>query len=396
MTTDARSATRSSVLAELLATTPTTRQRLARGTGLSTATVTRTVEGLIAEGLAHDLHELASSSRGRRALLLEARADAHVTVGVDIGASNTRMLALDLSARPLHRVSVPTPTGLSSGELARWVGQLVGDNVGGQLQDVSAVGVGLPGAVHPETGRVSNAPHLTVVEAPEFPAALTQAVGRSVDLDNDTNFALLGEYYFGAAMGVRDAAMFTLGTGLGGAVLLDGQLIRGRNGLVGEFGSLPLGPMNSRLEHSLTGPSIMLRAAEVGIRLDSPADIFVSDAPRPLAALRHQYEQSLIVAITAAAVAADPEVVVLGGGIASSLKGSIDTITEALTTNLGRSPNIVLAKLGEFSGAYGAAVRALHRVYTDLGVQVDELSRLPRRPADSAQLAAQGLSASPP
>jgi predicted NBD/HSP70 family sugar kinase len=379
VTIDTRAASRSAVLAELLATTPTTRQRLAQGTGLSTATVTRIVEGLIGEGLARDLHELATQSRGRRALLLEARADAHVTVGVDIGASNTRLLALDLCARPLQQLSIPTPSGLTSTELAQWVAGLVADNTGDRYPDVGAVGVGLPGSVHPGTGLVSNAPHLTSVEDPDFPVDLSRALGRSVELDNDTNFALLGEYYFGAASAVRDAAMFTLGTGLGGAVLLDGQLIRGRNGLVGEFGSLPLGPMNSRLEHSLTGPSIMLRAAEVGIRLQSPADIFATDAPRPLASLRHQYEQSLIVAITAAVVAADPEVVVLGGGIAPSLSGSLGIITDALTTNLGRSPRIVLAKLGEFSGAYGAAVRALHRVYVGLGVQDGELSRLPRR-----------------
>ena len=69
----------------------------------------------------------------------------------------------------------------------------------------------------------------------------------------------------------------------------------------------------------------------------------------------------------------------LGGGIAPSLRGSLETITDALASNLGRSPRIVQAELGEFSGAYGAAVRALHRVYMDLGVQESELSRLPHR-----------------
>jgi predicted NBD/HSP70 family sugar kinase len=374
-----RAASRSAVLAELLANTPTTRHQIASGTGLSAATVTRTIDGLVHEGLARDLHELTTQSRGRRPLLLEARADAHVTVGVDIGASNTRVLALDFCARPLHQISIATPVDLTARGLAEWVARLVDDCTHDPPRPIAAVAVGLPGAVHPVTGVASNAPHLTSVEDPHFRADLSRTVGRRVDLDNDTNFALLGEYYFGAATDVRDAVMLTLGTGLGGAVLLDGQLVRGRNGLVGEFGALPLGPMHSRLEHGLTGTSIMLRAAEVGIRLDSPADIFAADASPPLVALRHHYEQSLIVAITAAVVAADPELVVLGGGIAPSLTGSIATITEALTDNLGRSPRIVLAKLEEFSGAYGAAVHALHRVYVDLGVQEGELSRLPRR-----------------
>jgi predicted NBD/HSP70 family sugar kinase len=377
---ESRAASRSSVLAELLATSPTTRQRLAQGTGLSTATVTRTIDLLISEGLAQDLHELATPNRGRRALLLEARADSRVAVGVDIGASNTRLLAVDLCARPLARASLPTPPGLSAIGLIDWVADLIREHTGARHQDVVAAGVGLPGAVHPNTGKATNAPHLSCVEDPNFPVNLSDSLGVAVELDNDTNFALLGEHHFGAAQNVQDAAMFTLGTGLGGAVLLGGQLIRGRNGLVGEFGSLPLGPMNSRLEHSLTGPSIMLRAAEIGLRLESPADIFAANARRPLAALRNQYEQSLIVAITAAVVAADPQVIVLGGGIAPSLAASIPAITEALVTNLGRSPEIVLAQLGEYSGAFGATVRALHRVYIDLGVQESELSRLPRRP----------------
>lgn len=365
------------VLGELLATAPTTRQQLAHGTGLSTATVTRAIDVLIAERLARVLHELPSSSPGRRAVLLQARGDGHAMVGIDIGATNTRFVTVDLQAKPSTRVSVATPSNLSSAELAAWVIELIAEHTAGSEAPVSAVAVGLPGAVNPETHVVTNAPHLMMVKEPNFSETLTRDVGTHVDFDNDANYALLGEFYFGAARGAHSAAMFTLGTGLGGAVLLDGHLVHGRNGLVGEFGSLPLGPLGSRLEHSLTGPSLLLRAAELGILLESPVEIFRNDATRSLSMLRHQYEQSLIVAITAATVAADPDVIVLGGGIAASLSGSIPTIQESLTSNLGHSPRIAIAELAEFSGAYGAAVQALHHVYLTLGVQERDLSRLP-------------------
>ena len=375
--TDVKSISRSTVLGELLATAPTTRQQLALGTGLSTATVTRAIDALIAEGLARDLHELPSSGPGRRAVLLQARGDGHSMVGIDIGATNTRLVTVDLQAQPLTKVSVSTPTDLPAADLARWVIELIAAHGAETEAPIYAAAVGLPGAVNPETRTVTNAPHLMMVEDPSFSETVVKDAGIHVDFDNDANYALLGEYYFGAARGAHSAAMFTLGTGLGGAVLLDGHLVRGRNGLVGEFGSLPLGPLGSRLEHSLTGPSILLRAAELGIPLETPADIFKADASRSLTALRHQYEQSLIVAITAATVASDPDVIVLGGGIAASLAGSLATIEESLSSNLGHSPRIAIAELAEYSGAYGAAIQALHHVYRSLGVQERDLSRLP-------------------
>lgn len=377
MSTDIRALNRSTVLGELLASTPTTRARLAEATGLSTATVTRTIDSLIAEGLARDLHELPSTNRGRRAVLLEARSDRHVAMGVDIGASNTRLLVVNLRAELLARQSVPTPTGTTPEQLAEWVTHLINDAIAEQCNGPAAVAIGLPGVVNPQTLAVSNAPHLPAVESPAFREQLGTRVVSDLDFDNDANYALLGERYFGAAVGVPNAVMFTLGTGLGAGVLIDGHLVRGRNGLVGEFGSLPVGPMGARLEHSLTGPSIMLRASELGLPVSSPADIFNSTGGRAVALLRQQYERSLVVAMTAAAVASDPEVIVLGGGIAPSLTRSIEMLEAALVDNLGQAPRIAFAELGEFSGAYGAAVQALHRVYARMGVHEHDLSRLP-------------------
>lgn len=374
---DVKSVSRSTVLGELLATSPTTRLQLAQRTGLSTATVTRAIDALISEGLARDLHEVPSSGPGRRAVLLQACGDGHTLVGIDIGATNTRLVAVDLQAKPLARVSVATPTEMPGADLGQWVGELISEHAPRADAPVGAVAVGLPGAVNPRTGVVTNAPHLATVEDPAFRETILRTAAAPVDLDNDANYALLAEFYFGAARGAQSAVMFTLGTGLGGAVLLDGHLVRGRNGLVGEFGSIPVGPLGSRLEHGLTGPSILLRAAELGIPIQSPAEIFKTDAPRSLTMLRQQYEQSLIVAITTAVVASDPDVIVLGGGIAASLSGSLAIIEEAVASNLGQSPSITVAQLGDFSGAYGAAIQALHRMYRKLGVHEYDLARLP-------------------
>lgn len=378
MPTDIRAHNRATVLGELLASTPTTRARLAEATGLSTATVTRTIEALIEEGLAHDLYTLPAEGRGRRSVLLEARSDQHLAVGIDIGASNTRLLVVDLSANVIARESLSTPKEAGPLELATWVHREIDSIVGDRAGNLAAAAFGLPGAVNPHTKVVSNAPHLPAVEDQKFRQHIEDRLDGTVDFDNDANYALLGEYYFGTAIGIPNVVMFTIGTGLGAGVLVDGKLLRGRNGLVGEFGSIPVGPMSTRLEHMLTGPSLMLRAEERGLALKSPAAVFEPIASRPVASLRHQYEQSLVVAMTAAAVAADPELIVLGGGISTSLGGSLETLGVELGNNLGVVPRLALAQLGDFSGAYGAAVHALHSVYRGMGVHDYDLPRLPQ------------------
>ncbi len=113
-----------------------------------------------------------------------------------------------------------------------------------------------------------------------------------VSIDNDANYALLGERYFGVARSAPNAVMFTLGLGLGAGVMIDGRLFRGIHGLVGEFGSLPIGPLGTRLEHLVTGFGIMRRAAELGIELSSPADLF-GPLSGTLADLRRQFEHGL-------------------------------------------------------------------------------------------------------
>ena len=172
---------------------------------------------------------------------------------------------------------------------------------------------------------------------------------RRHSLDNDTNFALLGERHFGAARRAANAAMFTLGAG----IMIDGRLIRGTHGL----------------------------------ELDSPADIFQPNDNELLTTLRLQFEQALLVALTAAVVSCDPDVIVLGGAIASSLETRIDSLKHSLAQALRTNARIATADLGDLSGALGAAVQALHRVFAALGIPDDALSRMPpQRPLRTGHL----------
>jgi predicted NBD/HSP70 family sugar kinase len=390
---DSKSVNRSAVLVELLASSPTTRVAVTAATKLSGATVTRVVDALIEEGLAHELHLMPASGRGRRAVLIEAVGEQQFSVGVDLGASNTRFVVMDVLGRVVLVHRVQTPTDLAPVALAIWLSELITGQLGHLHDYLGGIAVGLPGAVNPVTRGVSNAPHLSQIEDPEFVIALEESLGMAIAIDNDANYALLGERHFGVAREAPNAVMFTLGAGLGAGVAIDGRLVRGTHGLVGEFGSLPVGPLGSRLEHLVTGPGIMLRASELGFELGSPADLFQLSLPEPLLALRRQFEQALLVAITAAVVASDPEIVVLGGGIAPSLHGSIAELEAALQRNLRVSPRIAIAKLGDLSGALGAGVQGLHTIYTSMGVPPGDLARIPQRRELADLLSGRSLSA---
>lgn len=336
------------------------------------------VDALLSEGLLRETDEVASGRRGRRATLVEVVAERAVVVGVDLGASSTRFVVADLLAEPLGRRISPTPGDCSPEDLAAWLADEVAATAGDWSDRVAAVAVGLPGAVRRHDRSVSSAPNLPQVEQPAFLDALEDRLRPTLDLDNDSNYALLGEQRFGAARSAATAVMLTIGAGLGAGVSLDGQLLRGRNGLVGEFGHLPVGPLGTPLEHLVTGPGIMRRAAELGRELTSPTELFAADADDQLVAMRRHVEQAMLIALTAAVVSYEPEIIVLGGGVARSLTPRLEGLGEALRRITPAAPPLVPAQLHDLSGALGAVVAALHRVYLDLGLGQHDLVRVPR------------------
>lgn len=369
---------RAAVLAQVLESSPTTRVAVAAATGLSPATVSRMVDALLGEGLLRETDEVTSGRRGRRATLLEVVADRAVVVGVDLGASSTRFIVADLLAEPLRRRVCPTPGDCGPEELAGWLADEVMATAGDLAGRLASVAVGLPGAVRRHDRSVYSAPNLPQVEQPAFLDVLEERLGPALDLDNDSNYALLGEQRFGAARSAPTAVMLTVGAGLGAGVALDGRLLRGRNGLVGEFGHLPVGPLGTPLEHLVTGPGIMRRAAELGLDIASPAALFADDADGQLVAMRRHVEQALLVVLTAAVVSYEPETIVLGGRIARALEAHLQGLGEALRRIVPSAPPVVPAQLDDLSGALGAVVAALHRVYLGLGLGEQDLVRVPR------------------
>jgi predicted NBD/HSP70 family sugar kinase len=239
------------------------------------------------------------------------------------------------------------------------------------------VTVGLPGVVSPEGPVVSGAPNLSQIEGEVFARALTRRIPAPVTLDNDSNLALLGESRFGAGRGLATAVMLTIGTGLGSGVILDGRLLRGPGGLVGEFGYLPAGPSGELAEELLSGSGLVRRARCLGAPVAAAQDIFAAAAPALLGTLRDQFDRALLLTLAAATVAYEPQAVIIGGGLLPVIVPRLDSIGERLRGLLPAIPDLRLAELGDLSGALGALAAACHTAYLGLGISGADAASLP-------------------
>jgi predicted NBD/HSP70 family sugar kinase len=127
----------------------------------------------------------------------------------------------------------------------------------------------------------------------------------------------------------------------------------------------------------VTGPGILRRAAEAGVRMDDPAELFADSATDQLRSLRAQFDQALLIVLAAVIVACEPQCIILGGGVVRSLETSFPRYQESLRGALGFAPPLIPAALGDFAGAAGAVAAGLKQSYRALGVRDADLPKLP-------------------
>ncbi len=166
-----------------------------------------------------------------------------VAIGIDVGGTKALALVVDADGRVLDELRSGTPHEHDADPGAR-AAEVVADQVMelSRRQGLDAhripVGIGLPGLMRRD-GHLAFAPNLQSASGADIGALLGESLGNtSVRVENDANCAALAEHEWGAGRAVNDFVMVTLGTGIGGGVIADGQLVRGRNGFAGEIGHM--------------------------------------------------------------------------------------------------------------------------------------------------------------
>jgi glucokinase len=283
-------------------------------------------------------------------------------VGIDAGGTNVKGVAIEASGRIIAKRTRVAPDEPLTVVVRSFAEALI-DAAGAEP---AAFGLSAPGIAHPDgrsiwwmQGRRDE------VQGLDWAAHLGRP-GR-VRVLNDARAALLGERWQGAARGCRNVILLTLGTGVGGAAMVDGRLLGGHLGRAGHLGHVSLDPSGAgdivgtpgSLEDAIGECSLPRRT---GGRFLSTADLVASTDPAAERVWRDSI-RALAAAIASLINVLDPERVILGGGIVSAG----DRLFEPLREDLDRMEwrphgcraDVVPASAGEYAGAVGAAWHAL-------------------------------------
>jgi glucokinase len=165
-------------------------------------------------------------------------------IGVDLGGTNLRIAAVSESGRLSEKVTLGTQVSLGRdhviNEMCDAIQHLLDKYQG--AGKMAGIGIGVPGIIDRETGLLRESPNLPGWADYPVHSEIERRLNTVVILENDANVAALGEQWLGAARDFHDMAMLTLGTGVGGGLVLEGKIWHGMNGMAGEFGHVTVEP----------------------------------------------------------------------------------------------------------------------------------------------------------
>jgi glucokinase len=204
-------------------------------------------------------------------------------IGVDLGGTNLRIAAVSSEGQLLEKVTLGTKDMCSPDhvldEMCDAIQRLIGQYRNGGV--LVGAGIGIPGVIDLEEGVVRKSANLPGWENYPVRREIEHRLGTRIYLENDAKLAALGEQWLGAARGVDDMAMITLGTGIGGAIVLDGKIFHGMNGMAGEFGhvtiepdGVPCGCGNHGCAERYASATAVVRMAHEAIEFGQASDLF--------------------------------------------------------------------------------------------------------------------------
>ncbi|MEI8001123.1 MAG: ROK family protein [Actinomycetes bacterium] len=314
-----------------------------------------------------------------------------VAIGIDLGGTHTRVAVVGPDGALRHERRTRTPAHSLTDLMATISDSVaaVRAEASASGDEVDAVGIGIAALVDPD-GVARYAPNLPGVKDAPLRAALADDTGLRVVVDNDANVAAWGELVHGAARGTRNALVITLGTGIGGGIIIDGRVYRGAHGFAAEVGHWqydPAGPacacgQAGHWEAHGSGTALGRLAREAARRGDAPSVLALADgdpdrvtgfavgdaaragAPDALALL-DRYADHVAIGCAGLMQVLDPERIVVSGGLVALGDLLLDRIRDRIPLHLAGhafrpAVPVVAAELGDAAGMVGAAVLTRH------------------------------------
>jgi glucokinase len=294
-----------------------------------------------------------------------------IALSLDLGGTNIRLAAVGEDGTIYARSRSATPIGSSSDEIINLIVRLADecrDRVHAD-SDVFAISAAVPATIDIPAGVLTKLPNLPVLEGVFLRDVLSERMGIAAILENDATAAAIGENWRGVSRGVDDSICVTLGTGVGGGLIINGSPYRGKDGTAGEVGHICV---ESRgvlcgcggrgcVEQYASATAVMRMAREKGIECSNAHDVFAAANSGNLDAIEVFRIMGAYLGVRFASLVnvLNPEMIVIGGGVAAAWDLFIGPVRAEVNERAFREPaervKIVRAELGDDAGILGAA-----------------------------------------
>lgn len=311
--------------------------------------------------------------------MVKTKPKARAVIGMDFGATNLKLLVVDEKGQVHHRCVIPSRVHEGPRRTLKRVVEIIGSTERkAKLAGLSVtdVGIGVCAPVDQLTGSIPESPVLPGWKKVPMKEVIQSRSGLRVHMDNDANLAVLGEWWQGVAKKGRVVAGITLGTGIGGGLVIDGRVYRGANGFAAEFGHISvasappcpcggygcLGRLASITDTLDRYRTLADDRAAIVNNIDELGELAKRGDPFAKESIRVSSEY--VARVTLILVnSLNPDIFVLAGGMASLGSALLRPIRRFIKTStfplVAASTRIVTAKLGIYSGCFGSARLAL-------------------------------------
>lgn len=303
-----------------------------------------------------------------------------IALACDLGGTNLRMAAVTADGKILHFLKIATPKAKRADEIVRAIVEAAARcrSAVEPRGAVTALTAAVPATINAAKGIIRKSPNIPVLDEFRFSAAVSNELNLPVILENDANAAAIGEQTFGAARGFQNAVVVTLGTGVGGGIIIDGDILRGIDGTAGEIGHICVEQFGARcgcgsrgcVEQYASASAITRLARELANQypnsvLPHKPELTSSDVYRAgVEGDRLALEVFRRMGFYLGAALADlvnilnPEVIVIGGGASAAWDLFAPHTRRQISRHAFREPaarvKIVRACLGDDAGILGA------------------------------------------
>jgi glucokinase len=314
--------------------------------------------------------------------------DKKIVIACDLGGTNLRMAAIDSEGNILYRTKRDTPKADRADEIVRAMVESAvecRENVK-DLGHVLAIAIAAPATVSSEKGIILKAPNVPALDGFRIVAALENELNLQTILENDANAAGVGENWLGASQGFENSICVTLGTGVGGGLILGGKVLSGIDGTAGEIGHICVEPFGAPcgcgsrgcVEQYSSATAIVRQTQELAsqypkselpqkIRLTSK-EVYKAGLEGDELALEVFRRQGFYLGIAIAGLinVLNPESIVIGGGAAAGWDLFMPHLQEQIESRAYREPRLRAqlsqAVLGDDAGILGAAKLAFDKL----------------------------------